>query len=248
MSTEPGTAERIRAHLSQVEHLRGQVNKPGMAVAMANIKHLQSLRFRTTYADFLASPRYAEATRFFLEELYGEHDFSQRDAQFARIAGAIEGMFPEAVGQLAVDLAETHALSERLDHEMAARWGGLGEEMDDATRYVLCWRATGQRHQRNRQLVVVLHMGQELQRLTQSKALLMALKMMRKPAQLAGLSSLQHFLERGFAAFAAMRDAGGFLEAIKDREATWIASMFDSDLKQCTQQLADDLTRARANL
>jgi hypothetical protein len=241
MRNELGTAQRIRAHLSQVDHLRGQVNTPGMANVIAKIKQLQSLRFRTTYADFLASPRYESATRFFLEELYGEHDFTLRDAQFARTAGAIERLFPEAVGQLAVDLAETHALSERLDHEMGEQWASLGGNYDDSMRYVLCWRATDQRQHRNRQLAVVLHMGQELQRLTRTKSLLIALKMMRKPAQLADLSSLQHFLERGFVAFAAMGNASAFLTAIEVREATWIAGMFDSDLKTCAQQLAREL-------
>lgn len=246
MNNELGTAQRIRAHLSQVDHLRGQANRPEMASAVAKIKHLQSLRFRSTYADFLASPQHESATQFFLEELYGEHDFRQRDAQFGKIAGAIEGLFPDAVGQLAVDLAETHALSERLDHEMAERWITLGENMDKSKRYVLCWRETDQRQHRNRQLAVVLHMGQELQRLTRTKSLLIALKMMRKPAKLADLSSLQHFLERGFGAFAAMTDARTFLEAIKERETVWIDSMFDSDLETCAGQLARDLARLPA--
>ena len=247
MSNELGTAQRIRLHLSQVDHLRGQTGNAELASATAKVKHLQSLRFRNTYADFLASPRYQAATRFFLEELYGEHDFTDRDAQFARIAGAIEGLFPAAVGQLAVHLAETHALSERLDHEMAGHWTGLAGDLSEPTRYLRCWRATGQREHRSRQLAVVLQMGKELQRLTRSKSILIALKMMRKPARLAGLSSLQHFLERGFAAFAAMTDATAFLAAIEAREAAWIASMFDSDMEACAQQLAQDLANARAS-
>lgn len=246
MSNELGIAQRIRAHLSQVDHLRGQVNTPEMAGAIAKIKRLQSLRFRSTYADFLVSPRYESATRFFLEELYGEHDFTLRDAQFARIAGAIEGMFPDAVGQLAVDLAETHALSERLDHEMAEQWVSLGKNIDDSMRYVLCWRETDQRQHRHRQLEVVLHMGQQLQRLTRAKSLLIALKMMRKPAKLADLTTLQQFLERGFVAFGAMSNVSAFLTAIEEREGIWIAGMFESDLKTCAQQLAIALATSPA--
>ena len=241
MSTELGTAERIRVYLRQVDHLRGQLDTPAMVGAIKKIKQLQSRRFRATYADFLLSPRYQSATRFFLEELYGEHDFTLRDSQFSRIAGAIEGLFPEAVGQLAVDLAETHALSERLDHEMAVRWVSLSKNPDDSVRYVQCWRETDQRQDRHRQLAVVLHMGQELQRLTRGKSLLIALKMMRKPAKLANLSSLQQFLERGFVAFSDMSNASPFLKAIEERESIWIASMFDCDLKTCAQQLANDL-------
>lgn len=251
MSDELQTANRIRAHLSEVAHLRTQIQNPGLIAATTEVKHIQSLRFRATYADFLISPAHAAAAQFFLEELYGKNDFSERDGQFGRIAGAIERLFPAAVGDLAVDLAETHALSERLDHEMAEYWlslehhVGVQGPISTAERYVLSWRATGQRAQRGRQLAVVLHMGRELQRLTRIKSLLIGLKMMRKPAHLAGLSSLQHFLERGFAAFSAMGNAKSFLTAIEERESAWIAGMFDTELETCTQQLSTDLEKAQ---
>ncbi len=248
MSEELQTASRIRAHLNEVSHLRTQIREPGLIAATAEVKHLQSLRFRATYADFLGSPTHAAATRFFLEELYGKSDFTERDAQFGRIAGAIERLFPAAVGDLAVDLAEIHALSERLDHEMAEHWlsfGHVGGETSATERYVRSWRATGQREHRGRQLSVVLHMGRELQRLTRIKSLRIALKMMRKPADLAGLSSLQQLLERGFDAFSAMGDARSFLTAIEGRESAWIAGMFDTEIDICAQQLSADLSKAQ---
>ena len=43
--------------------------------------------------------------------------------------------------------------------------------------------------------------------------------MMRKPAQRAGLGSLQDFVERGFAAFRAMGGADEFLATVQQREA-----------------------------
>lgn len=241
------TASRIRAHLSEVAHLYTQVSDPEMMAARTAVKQLQSRRFRATYADFLGSPTHGAATHFFLEELYGKSDFAERDAQFGQIAGAIERLFPAAVGELAVDLAEIHALSERLDHTMAEQWLVFGAETSDAERYVRSWRATNQRGQRMRQLAVVLHMGRELQRLTRVKSLLVALKMMRQPAHLAGLASLQQLLERGFAAFAAMGDAKSFLTAIESRESAWIADMFDMNPVKCTQQLTIDLLKVQNN-
>jgi len=245
MSEELQTASRIRAHLGDVAHLRTQTREPGLIAATAAVKQLQSLRFRATYADFLRSQTHEAATRFFLEELYGKTDFTERDTQFGRIAGAIERLFPAAVGHLAVDLAEIHALSERLDHEMAEHWMSFGSEASAAKRYVQSWRATSQREHRDRQLAVVLHMGRELQRLTRIRSVHLALKMMRQPAHLAGLSSLQQLLERGFAAFAAMGDAETFLTAIENRESAWTANMFNMDLATCAQQLALDLSKAQ---
>lgn len=248
MNEERQTASRIRAKLSEVAHLRLQIRTPGLIAATTAVKSLQSLRFRATYADFLRSPTHAAATQFFLEELYGERDFTERDTQFGRIAGAIERLFPSAVGDLAVDLAEIHALSERLDHEMAEHWAsysGSDSEISTAERYIRSWRTTGQREQRTRQLAVVMHMGHELQQLTRIKSLKIGLKMMRQPAQLAGLSSLQQLLERGFSAFSTMGDAKSFLAAIESRESRWMSNMFEVDLRVQTEQLTQELSKVK---
>jgi hypothetical protein len=244
MNTVTSAAEQIRMHLQRVAHLREQSHNAGLASAVHQVKQLQARRFRATYADFLVQPRYAEATRFFLDELYGEHDFTERDTQFGRIAGAIERMFPDAVAELAVDLAETHALTETLDHQLATHWLAQDSSCSEAERYVRSWRLTGERPLRDRQLSVVKHMGRELQRLTRMRSLSIALKLMRKPAQAAGLSSLQQFLESGFSAFASLGDAQAFLATINEREHAWIDTLFDAAPDSCQRALADELARA----
>jgi len=244
MNTSTSAADRIRKHLERVTHLREQARHDGLSTAVHQIKQLQARRFRATYSDFLSDARYAAATRFFLDELYGEHDFAQRDEQFGRIAGAIERLFPDAVAELAVDLSETHALTETLDHQLAGHWLAQDNGCAYAERYVLSWRQTGERAQRERQLTVVQHMGQELQRLTRMKSLLIALKLMRKPAHAAGLSSLQQFLENGFAAFATLGDTQAFLATIRAREQHWIDALFDDPLESCQQALGQELARA----
>lgn len=244
MTRRTSAAEQIRSHLERVTRLREQAHSEGLSSAVHQVKQLQARRFRATYTDFLNDPRYAAATRFFLDELYGEHDFAQRDEQFGRIAGAIERLFPDAVADLAVDLAETHALTESLDHTLASHWLAQDSDRGYAGRYVRSWRLTGERAQRERQLAVVQHMGQELQRLTRMKPLLIALKLMRGPAQAAGLASLQQFLENGFAAFATLGDARGFLATISERERRWIDALFDDDLTGCERALTQELARA----
>lgn len=190
MSPPTSAADLIRTHLARVSQLRAQAQAEGLHTAVGTIKQLQARRFRGTYADFLEHPRYAPATRFFLDELYGVHDFARRDAQFARIAGALERLFPEAVAQLAVDLSETHALTEVLDHQLATQWLGLDASLSPVERYIIAWRRTDARASRDRQLAVVQHMGLELQRLTRTKTLRLGLRMMRNPARAAGLDAL----------------------------------------------------------
>ena len=51
--------------------------------------------------------------------------------------------------------------------------------------------------------------------------------MMRQPARLAGLSALQDFLERGFAAFRRMGGAATFLATINERETQLLEAIAD---------------------
>ena len=108
--------------------------------------------------------------------------------------------------------------------------GGCGREMRGG-------RRVGDVSARQRQLEVVIHLGHELDRLTRARGLRTLLKMMRRPAAAAGLSSLQHFLETGFDAFAEMRGAEEFLSVIMERESGWIRALFDDDATTCETKL-----------
>ena len=118
------TAERIRQAVAEVEQLRQEnLAAPRIGAAVGSVKAFQSRRFAGTYSDLLAGGPYAAAARFFLEELYNDRDYAERDAQFARIAGAMEKLFPRDVAETAAALAELHALTESLDHAMATAMG-----------------------------------------------------------------------------------------------------------------------------
>ena len=61
------------------------------------LREWQAARLAQTHGDLLASPRYAQAATFFLSDLYGEKDFSERDAEVERILTA-----HPAIAQVAV--------------------------------------------------------------------------------------------------------------------------------------------------
>ena len=196
------------------------------------MKRFQARRFRATYADLLQNPRYQQAALFFLDELYGDGNYERRDHQFARIANTIARLFPVAVADTAATLAEVHALTEKLDDQMAQCW--MGADVPDLPqRYIRCWRSVANRPGRQEQLQAVLSLGDELDQLTRTPGLHRLLKMMRAPAALAGLSSLQHFLEAGFDAFANIHGSAEFLGIVGQREAALISSLFDADSVTC---------------
>ena len=191
----------------------------------------------------LASGRYAPAARLFLQELYGDRDFSQRDAQFTRVAGTLQKLFPQQVVKTAVTLARLHSLSEGLDDSMAMAWIAQPVDTPVALRYCSAWRVVGQKAWRTMQLAMV----QDMDRLTRTPGLRLTLRLMRKPAAAAGLAALQAFLESGFDTFAAMGGAEDFLRTIEQREMRWIGMLFDADPSDCEVALVDCLSRADAN-
>lgn len=244
------TAQKIRQAVTEVSLLRQEgLATPALGEAVRAVKRLQARRFAGTYADLLASGPYASASRFFLDELYSDKDYAERDAQFAKIAGTVEKFFPADVANTAVALAQLHSLTEALDHALAVQWLGMPDSDPVHERYVVAWRAVGRREDRNRQLDVVLAIGAEMARLTRAPGLRFMLRMMRGPAAAAGLGALQNFLETGFDTFAAMakrpRGAESFLGTIREREGGLIARLFDDDLVACETELARILGQAR---
>ena len=239
------SAEQIHQSLEAVARFREmRKGNPPLLAANSAIKRFQAHRFQATYPDLLRSPRYQTAARFFLLELYGDKDYSERDQQFARIANTIAKLFPQSVVNTAAAMAEVHALTEQLDDAMARAYLALQAASDgndgeiDPAQYIECWRQVADKTARHRQLDVVLALGRSLDSLTRKPGLRTLLRMMRGPASTAGLGLLQKFLESGFDAFQTMRGADEFLKLITLRETNWIARLFDEDSVACETKLA----------
>lgn len=245
-------ADTIRNAVARVTALRQTVaSAPQLHAATLAVKAFQAQRFAGTYADLLASVEYAGAARFFLNDLYSDKDYSLRDAQFARIAGALQRLFPKQVVATAVTMAELHILTEELDRQMAVAWtecAASAPSTDAVQRYMACWLLVGRQDDRNRQLEMVLRLGADLDKLTRAPGLRMMLRMMRRPAHAAGLGSLQMFLEAGFDTFAQMSGKGArareFLKMINERESVWIQRLSDRDDRSAEAKLRDCVAKA----
>jgi hypothetical protein len=234
-------SEEIRSALARVAELRQLAGgQSPLARSLHTVKQLQARRFAGTYADLLADPVFAPSARFFLEELYSAQDYSDRDAQFARIAGAIERTFPDSVVATVLALAKLHRQTEELDMAMAEQLCNEKHSCKPMS-YLGAWRKIGQRSLRQWQLNTVLEIGQALGRYTRKPGLRIMLKMMRRPADLAGMGSLQRFLESGFDHFAGMARqpaaVDAFLGTIRTRESAWIDKLFDATPSQCEGEL-----------
>lgn len=195
------------------------------AARVEAIKRYQQRRFELTYADLLTHPRYAGASNFFLNELYGPSDFTQRDTQFARIVPALVRLFPAEVIGTVQALAALHALSEQLDSRMGRF---LSEGPVDAAGYAKAWQQCGDEPGRERQIALLEQVGHALDALTRNALLRHSLRAMRGPARAAGLAALHMFLESGFETFRGMRGADEFLALIGNRERALAATLFSA--------------------
>jgi hypothetical protein len=221
-------SEVIRNRLRAVEEERATRGaEEGLGEKVRAVKDYQQQRFRHTYADLLENVRYGPACRFFLDELYGPDDFSQRDAQFARVVPSLVRLFPTDIVNTVAMLAELHDLSERLDTLMARHFTVARV---DAPSYVAAWQATGRRSERERQIDLTLEVAKSLDSLTRKPLLKNGLRLMRRAARAAGLGQLQQFLETGFDTFKAMKGAHAFVAAVEHRERALAAALFDATL------------------
>lgn len=220
---------QLRQHLGRAKALRGDANAdPRMALDRIRLRSWQAERLAATYRDLLDSERYHAAARFFLTDLYGPKDFSERDHEVERILPTLSATLP-AAGIRTVALAiEVDALSEELDAAMVAelrRARAMAKISEKA--YAEAYRRCGRRAQRELQLKLIGEIGEALAALVRKPLVHAALRLMRGPAKLAGLAELHAFLEDGYNAFHTMGDSTEFLAAITTREEIILRQLFD---------------------
>ena len=219
--------DALRQHLDTVRALRLAQTDDRRPQHFRLLKEWQSARLARTYPDLLDDPRYRPAAEFFLAELYGAKDFSARDAEVARIVPTLVAMLPTRALHTLVEAIRMDALSESLDAAMVEqlRAAGWPKQIDDAA-YAYAYRACGRREDRIEQITLVADVGTTLDRLTHMKMLNVSLRMMKAPAEVAGLGNLHQFLWHGFEAFRHMHGAEYFLTTINERESELMERLF----------------------
>jgi hypothetical protein len=223
LSSPESAPEALRRHLQRLRDLRGVEAVEGAPARLRELKHWQAMRLARTYSDLAADPRYARATAFFLEDLYGEKDFSGRDEAMLRIYPVMVRTLPAGAVETAAIAIEVDALSEDLDRRAAS---ALPAGPVTEASYAQAYRMAGTPAERQHQIELIEHVGERLDALVVKPMIYTTLKLMRGPARLAGLAELQGFLERGFEAFRHMGGGNYFLDTIVKRETAILKRLF----------------------
>ena len=192
----------------------------------------QARRLERSFDAFLRDPARRPAAYFFLTDVYGDHDFSRRDADIARVIPMMQRLLPAALLETVADGIALAALSHALDLRMAQALQALSPRVRalDVALYAQAYRRVGRARLRERQIALIDEVGQGLAEALRLPGVHSLLRLSRLPARAAGLGALQSFLERGCTAFAGLGDAAGFLADIRRSETIAMRRLFAGDV------------------
>jgi hypothetical protein len=211
-------------HLKKLEHLRGLHGRdPAFFRHVYRVKCWQQARLARTYRDLADDSRYARAVSFFLDELYGTKDSALRDRDLIRMVPTMQKLLPEFALKTVEKALELDVLAEEFDQAIARCIGGA--EIDERN-YGEAFVAAGRRDDRLHQVALMEEVGRGLEVVVRKPFIYSALRMLKKPARVAGLGNMQQFLEAGFTAFRHMKRADHFLSVIAARETALIERLF----------------------
>jgi hypothetical protein len=201
----------------------GTAATPGFAKRLRDLRMWQAGRLAETYEDLRRQPRYAAAVEFFLNDLYGPQDLSPRDKDLLRACRFFARALPGAALEILKLAVALDVLSAELDHAMAQQLGRGGLT---SAAYAAAYRRVGRADERQRQIELLIGIGEALDRIVLRRWVDLTLRGARLPARMAGFGALQNFLERGFAAFRDMHGAQLLLQAIRERETRLMRVLF----------------------
>ena len=191
---------------------------------MRELAAFQARRLAGTYEDLGRTARYGPAVEFFLSDLYGPQDLSERDAQVLRALDKLKRFLPSGALLALARAFELHVLSIELDAASAAALPA-GSPVDAAA-YAGAYRAAGRPGDRERQIALIGTIGGLLDGLAPHPEVGLAIRLARGPAHAAGYGQLHDFLERGYHAFRKMDGADEFLATIDRRERALMDDLF----------------------
>ena len=220
------TTSGIVRHIHRVNALKNMAEKMGQLPAIHALQQWQCERLLVTHADLAAQPQYRQAMAFFTEELYGPKDFSQRDADIARVIPKLAKVLPDKAMQALDDALALNALSFELDQKVVE---ALQDQPLNNNTYALAYREAGDKAARTQQIDIIRHLGQQLAGIIKIRGIGMLISVSRRPAKLAGLLSLHEFLQRGYDTFRQLGDVERFTGPVIAREQQLMLQLFSDD-------------------
>jgi hypothetical protein len=220
------TVDNIVQHLHEVNVHRELADKGGFLDAIYALQNWQCQRLIASHQSMWEQPRFRPAMEFFVDELYGPKDFSQRDQDIVRVVPKLARVLPEKA-MASMDAAlNLNRLSFELDFAMAKELQGSSI---DRHSYAASYRKVGREQDRATQIDVIEGLGDQLASVARFRGISTLIALARKPAKLAGLLALHEFLEGGYLAFRKLGDVHEFIDPIVETERAIMHTLLHTD-------------------
>lgn len=220
------TLDKIIAHLNKVAELQSYTKQKGLSGAIAKVQQWQCKRLLASHDDLWQQKRFKPAMQFFIDELYGPKDFSQRDEDIARVVPKMANILPEKALMSVESALHLNALSYQLDIDVTDH---LGDAQLNRESYAIAYKACDNQEERTLQISYIQTLGEDLADVIDIRGISALLMLSRKPAQMAGLLSLHEFLEAGYKAFKKLGNVNEFIVPIVTREKQIMQQLFSDD-------------------
>jgi hypothetical protein len=216
--------KQISRHLHGVNTMREIAEQANILETMRAMQNWQCQRLLLSHQEMYQQKRFKPAVEFFVEELYGPKEFSQRDHDIARVVPKMANLLPENALVSLASALHLNALSFELDFTMARKLHGLTIDRDS---YAQAYRECNNQVLRQQQINYILTLGRDLANVVQMKGITTLLVLSRKPAKLAGVIALHEFLEHGFKAFKKLGEVDDFVIPVVNFEQALLTQLFD---------------------
>jgi hypothetical protein len=217
------TLEKIISHLQSTEQMNKMIAAQNLTQAIRELQTWQTRRLLITHDDLWQSKRFKPAMQFFVDELYGPKDFSQRDIELARAVPKMAKVLPDK-GLISLEAAlRMNVLSLELDLAVIEN---LDDQELNRNSYFECYRQSNNQSKREQQITLLEDLGIDLAQVVKISGISAILMLSRKPAKIAGVQTLHEFLEKGFKSFKKLGDVHDFINPIINRERNLMQSLF----------------------
>lgn len=220
--TDP--VRQIIRHLYGLQTMQDIAEKAQLTDNIRQLQEWQCQRLLCSHQDLYQNPEFTPAMQFFVDELYGPKDFSQRDQDLARIIPKMGKLLPnKALESLAVAV-QLNALSFELDFALSRE---LGERDLNADNYAQAYRDSNNAQARQQQIDAIQQLGNDLADVIHIRGIGTLLSISRRPAKLAGVLSLHEFIENGYKAFKHITHIDNFLQPVISRERAIMRALLE---------------------
>jgi hypothetical protein len=203
--------------------------KADLLTTIKAVQTWQCRRLLLSHQALYQQKLYKPALDFFIHELYGPKDFSQRDKDIKRLAPKMAIFLPDTALQSLASALHLYALSFELDFAMAKalKDQALNAKPINRDTYLAAYQACNNANDRQQQIHLIEVMAKDLAEAVKMRGVATLLLLSRKPAKIAGVWVLHEFINSGYKAFSRINNVDDFILPIVHFEQGLKDQMFN---------------------